>query len=110
MDDIMGKLGELLSDEESVRQLSELAEMMSEGTGDSKQSESGNIPDMSGIMKLSGLLESVKSGDSNTELLTALRPHLSPERQKRADKAIKLLRLVSVWDAAKESGMLNDII
>ena len=31
MDDIIGKLGELLSDEESVQQLTELAQMMMSG-------------------------------------------------------------------------------
>ena len=48
MDDVMGKLGELLSDEESVRQLSELAQMMNDGTDE----PSGGVPDMSGLVKL----------------------------------------------------------
>ena len=108
MDDIMGKLTELLSDEESVRQLSELAQMMS---ADIEGEDHGpEAPDMSGLMKLSGLLSSAKTDDSNTALLTALKPHLRPERQQRVDKAIKILKILTVWDAAKESGMLNDIL
>ena len=106
MDDVMGKLGELLSDEESVRQLSELAQMMNDGTDE----PSGGSPDMSGLVKLSGLIGTMNSEDSNTQLLMALRPHLKVERQERADRAVKLMKLIAVWNAAKESGLLNDIL
>ena len=106
MDDVMGKLGELLSDEESVRQLSELAQMMNDGTDE----PSGGTPDMSGLVKLSGLIGTMNSEDSNTQLLMALRPHLKVERQERVDRAVKLMKLIAVWNAAKESGLLNDIL
>ncbi|MCR5110616.1 MAG: hypothetical protein K6B38_06860 [Ruminococcus sp.] len=106
MDDVMGKLGELLSDEESVRQLSELAQMMNDGTDE----PIGGSPDMSGLVKLSGLIGTMNSEDSNTQLLMALRPHLKVERQERVDRAVKLMKLIAVWNAAKESGLLNDIL
>ena len=48
--------------------------------------------------------------DSNTQLLMALRPHLKVERQERVDRAVKLMKLIAVWNAAKESGLLNDIL
>ena len=116
----MEKIGELLSDEESVRQLSELAQMFmsdvgspEEKNGDSvsegNQQESSGL-DISSIMKLTGLLGSFSQSDKNTELLMALRPHLKPEKQKRVDKAVKLLKLIAVWNIAKESGLLNDMI
>ena len=112
MDDIMGKLGELLSDEESVRQLSELAQMIRADTNE-KTAEK-DIPDtnadLGDIMKISGLLSSIAAKDSNTELLLALRPHLTEKRQVRVDKAIKLMKLISVWEQAKENGMLNGIL
>lgn len=106
----MGKLGEMLSDEESVRQLSELAQMINDETERSEQKSESSIPDMSGLMKISGLLGSVKEDDSNVQLLAALKPHLKKERQQRVDKAIKLLKVLSVWNAAKDSGILSDII
>lgn len=117
----MGKIGELLSDEESVRQLSELAQMLmsdsgapeekSEGStsGDGQQQESGGF-DVGSIMKLTGLLGSVSQSDKNTELLLALRPHLKEDKQRRVDKAVKLLKLIAVWNLAKDSGLLNDLI
>ncbi len=108
----MEKLGDLLSDEESVRQLSELAQMIRADT-DEKAAEteaSGANADLGDIMKISGLLSSFTAKDSNTELLLALRPHLTEKRQVRVDKAIKLMKLISVWEQAKENGMLNDIL
>lgn len=120
MDDMMGKIGELLSDEESVRQLSELAQMFMSG-GDSVEEKNGDGEadgnqqgnsgfDISSIMKLTGLFGSVSQSDKNTELLLALRPHLKAEKQKRVDKAVKLLKLIAVWNIAKDSGLLNDMI
>lgn len=126
MDDVMGKIGELLSDEESVRQLSELAQMLmgdsssssspeeNSGEGeesvssDSSASENG-LPDIGSLLKLTGLMSSVSQNDKNTELLLALRPHLKEEKQKRIDKAIKLLKLIAIWNMAKESGILKDL-
>lgn len=121
MDDVMGKIGELLSDEESVKQLSELAQMlMSDGSDaggkegenctSGGQQQEGSGFDIGSIMKLTGLLGSVSQNDKNTELLLALRPHLKEEKQKRVDKAVKLLKLIAVWNVAKDSGLLNDLI
>lgn len=127
MDDVMGKIGELLSDEESVRQLSELAQMLmgnstslpeseensdvTEETvsSDSSSSENG-FPDIGSLMKITGLMSSVLHNDKNAELLLALRPHLKEEKQKKIDKAIKLLKVIAIWKMAKESGILNDLL
>lgn len=114
----MGKLGELLSDEESVRQLSELAQMLTaesgEGDGSTPENgeadESAGASDLGALVKLSGLFGAMSQTDKNAELLMALRPHLSPERQKKVDKAIKLLKLIAVWNMAKDSGLLNDLL
>ena len=122
MDDIMEKIGGILSDEESMKQLSELAKMIMSGelNEDENPSEdnsnvnssanSGNIPDLGAVMKLSGLAGAFSRKDPNTQLLEALKPHLSEERRLRVDKAVKLLRLLAVWNIAKESGLLNDLL
>ena len=111
MDDIAGKLTELLSDEESVKQLTELAGMlMNGGEAPAEGSDTAGIPDMSKIMKLTGLAGSLSHDDKNTGLILALKPHLSPERQKRADKAVKILKLLALWSAAKDSGLLKDLL
>lgn len=113
----MKKMNALLSDEESVRQLSELAQMIDEESNSKTENFSETISetnsdavDISQIMKIAGLMNSLSENDSNTELLTALKPHLKEERQKRVDKAVKLLRIMSLISAAKENDMLNDIL
>ncbi len=126
MDDVMGKIGELLSDEESVKQLSELAQMImgdssassaqessdnetESGLADSSPSESG-FPDIGSLMKLTGLMSSMSQNDKNAELLLALKPHLKEEKQKKIDKAIKLLKVIAIWNMAKESGLLKELL
>ena len=61
---------------------------------------------MMAIMNLLGSAEN----DKNSELLLALKPLLKEERQAKVDKAVKMLKLYSVWTILKDSGMLNDIL
>ena len=114
----MGKIGEILSDEESMKQLSELAGMLSsdecmeasDSTEGECDNESNGFPDVGSIMKIMGLVGTLSQNDKNAELLLALRPHLGEEKQKKVDKAVKLLKLLAVWSMAKENGLLNDLI
>lgn len=120
----MEKIGKLLSDEESMKQLSELAQLLmnetksSESEKDSDNTENsecnengdGSFPDISSIMKIAQLMGTFSQNDKNTNLLLALRPHLKEERQQKVDKAIKLLKIMTVWSTAKETGLLNDIL
>ena len=125
MDDVMGKIGELLSDEESVKQLSELAQMMMDDSASSAQENSGGeteseqvessssesgFPDIGSLMKLTGLMSSMSQNDKNAELLLALKPHLKEEKQKKIDKAVKLLKVIAIWNMAKESGLLKELL
>lgn len=120
----MEKIGKLLSDEESMKQLSELAQLLMNETkfsesgnntdntdnNDCGESDGGSFPDIGSIMKITELMGKFSQSDKNTELLLALKPHLKEERQQKVDKAIKLLKLMAVWNIAKETGLLNDIL
>ncbi len=116
----MEKIGKLLSDEESMKQISELAQLLMNETKSSESEngndenncgeENGSFPDISSIMKITELMGMFSQSDKNTELLLALKPHLKEERQQKVDKAIKLLKLMAVWNIAKETGLLNDIL
>lgn len=123
MDDLMGKIQEVLSDEESMKQLTELASSLlsspeCEGTGteresageEKKEDDSGGGTDFdfSKLLMMGQVMNSV-SGDKNAELLLALKPLLKEERQAKVDKAVKMLKLFAVFNVLKESGMLNDI-
>ena len=109
----MSKISDLLSDEESIKQLSELAQMLvSEHKNTDAGVEAANLPDIdiASVMKLTNLIGEASKQDKNTDLLLALKPHLGAEKQKRVDKALKLLKLLAVWNIVKDSGMLHDLI
>lgn len=123
MDDLMGKIQEVLSDEESMKQLTELASSLfssSEGEGAGEESDSvkedkkeedsggGTDFDFSKLLMMGQVMNSV-SNDKNAELLIALKPLLKEERQAKVDKAVKMLKLFAVFNVLKDSGMLNDI-
>lgn len=115
MDDLMGKLQEVLSDEDSMKMISELASSMfseenqEEGEEEKSGSNEGLGFDIGNLMMLAQLMGSAEN-DKNAELLLALKPLLKEERRSRVDKAVKMLRLYSVWTILKDSGMLNEIL
>ncbi len=114
MDDITQKIQSLLNDEESMRQIQELAAMFS-GNGDSSQNDgkSGDgLPsdglgiNPAAIMQLMGAMS---AQDKNCELLLALKAHLSAEKQQKIDKAVRMMKLYNAFTAMKENGMLEDM-
>ncbi len=115
MADIMERISELLSAEESVKQLSELAQMLVSEDGsssdtDNAEKQSNEQPDLGAVLKLTSMMGAASTGSKNTDLLRALKPHLSEDKQKRVDKAIKLMKLLAMWNIAKDSGLLQELI
>lgn len=125
-DDMMGKIQEMLSDEESMKQLSELAKMFSSSENDNnnqnkemaeEKSEaafpSGDLGlgdiDITKLFKVQEIM-SKASNDKSAELLLALKPLLREERRAKVDKAVKILKLFAVWTVLKDSGLLSDFI
>lgn len=112
----MNKISGILSDEESMKQIAELAKMFQSEELKSSSSEADvncppdDMPDMEQIMGLVTLANSMNQQDKNTQLLLALRPHLSEGKQVKLDKAVKMLKLIAVYTAAKENGLLNNIL
>lgn len=119
MDDIAEKIESLLADEESMRQIRELAAMFSaEGGGAASEggtgSEDANFPNFSDFPDINfaavmQLIGAMSRSDRNCDLLIALKPHLCTERQHKLDRAVRLLKLYNAFSAMRESGMLNDI-
>lgn len=109
MDDITQKIQSLLNDEESMRQIQELAAMFSSGDNPppSQESASGGMGiNPAAIMQLIGAM-SVQ--DKDCDLLLALREHLSHEKRQKIDKAVKLIKLYNIFIAMRENGMLDDM-
>ena len=156
MDDLMSKIQAMLSDQESMNQIKQLAEMLGSSAaapppqntgggsppGGNPTQNSGGMPDLSALLaglggglsgqgasqsssggnaapsgdlgfdigtllQLQGLFQSVSSGDKNSDLLMALKPHLKEDKHKKIDQAIKILKLLALWNVVKESGLLK---
>lgn len=123
MENLLGKMQELMSDKETMQQISELAQMLksSDAPENSKNSESQDsnlkpsVPnfnhlDTNMLMKAGELFNMNSEPDKNTALLLALRPHLGERRQQKVDKAVKLLHLWGIWKNLQETGMLQNLL
>ena len=69
-----------------------------------KQEEKADSIDFETITKIASVLSKLSSQpkDPGCELLTALKPMLSPERRHKADEAIKMLQLFSIIPLLKD--------
>ena len=129
MDDMMSRLQDILSDEESMNQIKKLANMM--GNNNENDEESPDISsilgsinnnnsdentnqdndklnfDISKIMKIQEILSHANKKDQNTEFLHALKPLLKNDNQMKIDRISKILKLLAIWPLIKESGILG---
>lgn len=110
MDDIASKITEMLQNPDSVEQIKAMADSLfksSEQEAPKAEAPSGlGDIDIGSMMKVASLLKN-SACDNRSNLLLALKPHLSEERQPRVDKAIKILKLVSLIPVFREQGILN---
>ena len=65
--------------------------------------------DMDKIVKLMGILQQNSSDDGSVGLILALKPLLKPESRPKADRVIKLMRLMNAYPLIRDSGLLDDI-
>lgn len=109
MDDLSNKLSSLLSDPEGLNQIKELANSLL-GNTDTAESQENTLEGKNEIAAIMQILQALKgANDKSVELLLALKPHLSSERQKKLDTAIKLLKIYSVLPLIKDSNILGDL-
>lgn len=111
MDDLTGKINQLLSDPQAMEQIMSLKDLIFEQKDDKPQKpakeEKSMLPMFSDdtaktIMKLVPVLSNIKQDDDTTRLLHALRPFLSEERQQKLDEATKMLQLVKILPVIKQ--------
>lgn len=124
MDDLSGKINEILSDHASMERIKNLAAMLA-GTGGGNQNtapdpEEKNVPapntpnndfpiDPAMLMKLKNAFDLINKDDPRITLLAALKPNLSASRRKKIDDAIHILRLLSLMPILKEQGLFKDL-
>ena len=135
MQDLMSKLQSVLGDEQSMKQLSEIASALSSeqpqtdkpqesstqpdfsqllgslGLSNDKQPQpqqnANNQLDVSKLLALQTIMQSANKQDKNIDLLLALRPLLKEENQVKIDRLVKIFKLFAVYPALKESGLLG---
>lgn len=110
MDDLSAKLNEILSDEKSLNKFKALAEnLLSSDKEEDGAAEQGFGAGSDEARKILSVFSRVKTrgDDKRTALLSALRPNLSPEKQKKVDTAIRLLKLIDMLPLLRESGILD---
>lgn len=118
MDDLTGKINELLSDPESMEKIKNLAGMFtaSSASGGTQSSDNqsrqdnnsggDNFPiDPAMLLKIKSALDIMKKDDPRVDFLLALKPNLSDPRQKKVDEAIHILKLLSLAPMLREQGI-----
>jgi hypothetical protein len=94
-------INDILKDPESLQNIKELAEMFK---------DEFDIGENTDILSLIGSLTGSPQSNKNTELLLALKPHLSEQKQYKVEKAIKLLGLLETFTTLKDAGILEDLL
>ena len=64
------------------------------------------LPDMSVFENLLPLLSKLNSHDEREDFICALKPLLSDERKRKADEAMKFIKLLSIIPLLKEKGIM----
>lgn len=123
MDDISQKLAELLNDPESLNRMREMAENILGGENTQKnatENQPTSPPDLGSafgdgafdaaqIAKIVSVMSRIKNtaSDTRSNLLTALKPMLSPPKREKVDTAIKFLKLIDMLPLLRESGLFD---
>lgn len=117
MDDLTGKINELLSDPESMEKIKNLAGMFAaSGDGNPPSNAAGEHDDKGGgidgfpidpemLLKLKTAMDLMRKDDPRVDFLVALKPNLSSDRRKKVDEAIHILRLLSLMPMLRDQGI-----
>lgn len=112
MDDLSSKLAEILNDPEAMSRVKNMAENILGGNNSEEKSSpldtNGllNAGEMAGLISIVSRLKN-SSDNPRSQLLNALKPHLSEPRREKVDTAIKILKIIEILPLMKDSGILN---
>ena len=116
MSDITDKINEILNSEEGMNQVKSLAQSLGLNLPEENQSPVQTSPNNTSqtpqinpqmLMSLQNMISGINKNDGNTALLQALKPHLSENRRKKVDDAVKIMQLVKIFPVLKQSGLFG---
>ncbi len=114
MDDISEKLAGLLNDPETMDRVRRMAENILGGEEPKlpQPQTTDNVSNFLGADEMQSIISIISrlnsSGtDNRTQLLTALKPHLSEPKREKVDTAIKILKMIEILPLLKDSGILK---
>lgn len=82
----------------------------SSGASDSNSQPPAALADAGLISGIAAVGKLMNTDDDRIRFIEALKPLLSEHKRQKADEAEKLLRLMTVLPALKDSGLLNGLI
>ncbi|MCI9273871.1 MAG: hypothetical protein HFE39_07940 [Clostridiales bacterium] len=118
MDDLAGKISELLNNPESLEKIKGLSGLLGQSPmapQPEPEINQNSAPDLGSmlsadtlqtVMKLAPLFSSMKQDDNSTRLLHALRPMLGAKRQQKLDQSIKMMQMIRILPLLKNTGIL----
>lgn len=113
MDDLSEKLAELLNDPDTMNRVRKMAESILGEEETPNQNEPNNdfgsmlgADELQTIISIIGKFNSL-GNDPRSQLLTALKPHLSEPRREKVDTAIKILKVLEILPLMKDSGIFK---
>lgn len=124
MENLTGKIAEILSDPEMMNTLKGLSGLL--GSSESENSDESDCSEekkssenltlneespfpfevMQVMLKVIPILSSINKEDKYTNFLNALRPLLSESRRKKLDSSSQILQLVKILPLLKNQGIL----
>lgn len=117
MDDLSGKLMEMLNNPKSMEKIKGLTNLLNINTDQSEtlnneepDSKAPNAPllptdTINTMMKIMPILSSMNKEDENTRFLFALRPLLSEKRKRKLDESIKIMQMIRILPLLKNQGI-----
>ena len=116
MDNLSDNISRLLSDPQTLQQISRLKDLLTVDENDEANTQTAenfspkteqakqNQDTVNQMMKILPMLSDMKKEDDTTRLLQALRPFLSEERRKKLDEAAKIIQFMKFLPLIRQIG------
>lgn len=124
MSDITSQINQILSNPEMMEQIKTLSGLFgqsaaAQGSGGDFQVTENVQPKQQSPLDLMGadglqtamrfmpIITELKKEDETTQLLRAIKPFLSPQRQDKLEEAVRILRIIRIVPMLRNQGLMN---